>query len=171
MALYNNLHDYRFNDTDVDDIRGAAVYGTDDEKLGRIDDVIYDDASGELRYVVIDSGGWLTSKRFVVPALRVMMREEGDKDFYVNLSKDQVQRLPEYKDKDVDSDTQWADYEHRYEAAYDDGPVMHKKGSTHAITPERVEGSRSGGGDVHVQSPRRIAHDMPRFGAMSGRDP
>ena len=73
MALYSNLHDYRFNDTEIDDIRGAAVYGSDNEKVGEIADVIFDNANGELRYVVIDSGGWLSSERFIVPARRLMI--------------------------------------------------------------------------------------------------
>ena len=169
MALYSNLYDYRFNDTDIDDIRGASVYGVDDEKLGTIDDVIYDSQNGQLRYVVINSGGWLSTKRFIVPALRVMIREEGDKDFYINLTKKQVERLPEFKEKEIESETHWADYEHRYEAAWEEEPVLHKKDSTHAVTPERVEGANIDG-DVHVQTPRRIAHDMPKFGASSATD-
>ena len=39
--MYGTLRDYRFN-KDIDDIRGSAVYGPDDEKLGKIDDVIFD---------------------------------------------------------------------------------------------------------------------------------
>jgi sporulation protein YlmC with PRC-barrel domain len=169
MALYSNLRDYRFNDTELDDIRGAEVYGADDEKLGKIDDVIFDSASGELRYVVLDSGGWLSSKKFVVPARQLMIRDEQDKDFHVTLTKKQIERFPEYNEKSFESDAEFTDYEKRYKEAYSDGPVMHREGSTHAITPETVEGS--GGGDfTHHASPHRIAHDMPRFGATSSND-
>ena len=41
------------------DIRGAELYGAKDEKLGKIDDVIFDHTSGSLRYAVVDTGGWL----------------------------------------------------------------------------------------------------------------
>jgi len=116
MAIYSSLRDYRFNDTDIDDIRGAAVYGVDDEKLGKIDDVIFDNRNGELRYVVIDSGGWLTTKKFILPARQLMIREEADKDFYANITKDQVQKLPEYKEKAVESESDWTDYENRYKS-------------------------------------------------------
>ncbi len=169
MALYSNLRDYRFNDTELDDIRGAEVYGVDDEKLGKIEDVIFDSASGELRYVVLDSGGWLSSKKFVIPARQLMIRDEQDKDFHVSLTKKQIEKFPEYQEKSFESDAEFTDYEKRYKEAYSDGTVLHREGSTHAITPETVEGS--GGGDgMHHASPRRIAHDMPRFGATSGRD-
>jgi hypothetical protein len=169
MALYNNLHDYRFNDTDVDDIRGASVYGVNDEKLGKIDDVIFDDASGELRYAVVDSGGWLSSNKFLVPARQLMIREESDKDFHANLTKEQIEKLPRYDEKETKSETDWNDYEGRYEAAWGDGPVLHREGSTHILTPEVVPGA-GGGSGVSVASPRRIAHDMPRFGATSSSD-
>ena len=59
MPHYGILRDYRFDD--IEDVRGADVYGVNDEKLGTIDDVIFDHSSGEIRYVVIDTGGLLSS--------------------------------------------------------------------------------------------------------------
>lgn len=69
MTHYGTLRETRFQD--LDDIRGAEVYGVNDEKLGKIDDVIFDHSSGEIRYVVVDTGGWLSSKKFLVPANRI----------------------------------------------------------------------------------------------------
>ena len=168
MALYNNLHDYRFNDTDVDDIRGATLYGVNDEKLGKIDDVVFDEPSGELRYAVVDSGGWLSSNKFLVPARQLMIREEADKDFHANLTKEQIERLPKYEEKEK-SETEWKDYEDKYKSAWSDGPILHREGSTHILTPDTVPGAGSGS-QVHVASPKRIAHDMPKFGATSTSD-
>ena len=73
MAHYGILRDFRFANTDeaADDIRGSQVYGRGDEKLGKIDDVIFDHSSGNIRYLVIDTGGWLSSKKFLVPPDRV----------------------------------------------------------------------------------------------------
>ena len=168
MALYNNLHDYRFNDTEVDDIRGATLYGVDDEKLGKIDDVIFDEGNGELRYVVVDSGGWLSSKKFLVPARHLMIREEADKDFHANLTKDQIEKLPQYEEKEK-SEAEWSDYEGKYKTAWSDSPILHREGSTHILTPDAVPGAGSEN-QVHVASPKRIAHDMPKFGATSTSD-
>lgn len=47
--MYSTLRDHRFN-RDIDDIRGSAVYGRADEKLGKIDDVIFDSENGQIRY-------------------------------------------------------------------------------------------------------------------------
>ena len=80
MAHYGMLRDYRFG-SDVDDIRGASLYGINDEKLGKIDDVIFDHSSGTIRYAVVDSGGWLSSKKFLVPADRIRPDVKHDDDF------------------------------------------------------------------------------------------
>lgn len=171
MAIYGNLKDYRF-ENDAEDIRGADVYGVNDEKLGEIDDVIFDSNSGELKYVVIDTGGWLTSQRFIVPALQLSIREEGDEDYYINLTKEQVERFPEYNEETLNSDDQWTDYERRYEKSIEGGPVMHVRDSTRMITPEPSQVQSSGTVahtpvDPAAVTPRRIAKDRPRFGATS----
>ncbi len=41
MAQYGMLRDYRFTEA-AEDIRGSKLYGLNDEKLGKIDDVIFD---------------------------------------------------------------------------------------------------------------------------------
>lgn len=174
MAIYGNLKDYRF-DSEVEDIRGADVYGSNDEKLGEIEDVIFDSRSGELNYVVIDTGGWLSSQRFLVPARQIMIREEGDEDYRVNLTKEQIERFPEYNEEALGNEERWADYERRYHAAIEDGPVMHREDSTRMITPEpsAVEGTGSAAPsrvDPAAATPRRIGQDLPRFGATSQAD-
>src|SRR5450755_2222120 len=72
MARYGTLGDYRFSDTQEAalDIRGANVYGPKDQKLGEIADVVFDEATGAVIFAVVDTGGWLSSKRFVVPLRR-----------------------------------------------------------------------------------------------------
>ena len=49
-------------------LEGYDAYDSAGTKLGDIDGVIVDGDSMEPRYVVVDSGGWFSSKRFVVPA-------------------------------------------------------------------------------------------------------
>ena len=94
-AHYGMLRDYRFSD-DVDDIRGAALYGADDDKLGKIDDVIFDHATGTIQYAVVDTGGWLSSKKFLVPADRIRPYGKNDDDFSINATKKEIEALPKY---------------------------------------------------------------------------
>jgi sporulation protein YlmC with PRC-barrel domain len=170
MALHSNLRDYQFGN-DAEDIRGASVYGANGEKLGEIDDVIFDTRTGDVRYVVVDTGGWLTTVKFVVPARQLMTREEEDNNFRVNLTKEQVQRLPEYNEEDLQSEDRWSNYESRYEAAWVEDPVLHRAGSTHTVTPDPDEEPPAPSGiEFKNATPRRIAHDLPRFGATSNTE-
>jgi hypothetical protein len=63
------------------------VYGPGDEKLGKIDDVIFDSDDGHIRYVVVDTGGWLSSRRFLVPPDELQPSTVHEKGFNVNMTK------------------------------------------------------------------------------------
>lgn len=140
MPHYGLLRDYRFEDLGTDDdIRGWNVYGRNDEKLGEVDDVIFDHESGAIRYVVVDTGGWFSGKKFLVPPHRLHASASHEKHFAVNLDKQQIQSLPEYKESDLESKTQWQAYEKRHDAAWHAGPVQHREGSDHDVTPRPEE--------------------------------
>ena len=134
MANYGMLRNYRFTD-DKEDIRGSKLYGLNDEKLGKIDDVIFDHSSGLIRYVVVDTGGWLSTKKFIVPADRLQASAKHDDDFTVNLTKEQVEQFPSYSETDLESDEQWSDYEGRYRSKWVADPVLHRVGTDRDITP------------------------------------
>jgi len=116
MAHYGTLRDYHFVDNEsADDIRGGSkVYGLHNEKLGKIDDVIFDHSTGQIRYVVVDTGGWLSSKKFIVPSHRLQPSAEHEDDFRVDLSKEQIETFPPYNESDVESEEKWGEYENRY---------------------------------------------------------
>ncbi|HZP18437.1 MAG TPA: PRC-barrel domain-containing protein [Terriglobales bacterium] len=140
MAHYGTLRDYRFSDQETeDDIRGAKVYGRDDEKIGKIDDVIFDHSTGAVRYVVVDAGGWLSSKKFIVPPDWLHASPKHEDDFEIAVTKEQIQSFPPYNESDVESEDRWKAYEERYKAAWHDGPVQHRKGSDRDITPTPEE--------------------------------
>jgi len=134
MAKHGMLRDFRFTDA-TEDIRGSKLYGLNDEKLGKIDDVIFDYFTGLIGYVVVDTGGWLTSKKFIVPADRLRLSAEHEDDFAVDLNKQQVESFPPYNELDLESDEQWADYEGRYRAKWEANPVMHRAETDRNITP------------------------------------
>jgi sporulation protein YlmC with PRC-barrel domain len=96
MAHYGTLKDTRVTDS-ADDIRGSHLYGLNDEKLGKIDDVIFDHSTGNIRYVVVDTGGWLSTKKFLVPAEGVRSSTKHEKDFEASLDTRQFESFPPYK--------------------------------------------------------------------------
>ncbi len=105
MPHYGTLRETRF-EQDADDIRGAEVYGVNDEKLGKIDDVIFDHASGDIRYVVVETGGLFSKKSFLVPANRVSPYGNHEDKFYAELDKERIQMLPEYDENALKSESQ-----------------------------------------------------------------
>jgi sporulation protein YlmC with PRC-barrel domain len=170
MAHYGLLREYRFSD-EVDDIRGATLYGTDDEKIGKIDDVIFDHSSGTIQYAVVDAGGWLSTKKFLVPADRIRSYGAQGKDFSIDMTKDAVRSLPEYDEKAVENDKEWDKYNARYREAVETGPVMHKEGSTHILTPEPEDlpAGTGSGVDDRGYGPKRIADVFPEAAANPGK--
>jgi PRC-barrel domain len=161
MAHLGTLRTFRFND-DVDDIRGADIYGRNDEKLGEINDVIFDHDTGQIQYAVVDAGGWMSNKKFIVPADRIRERAGHDDDFSVDLTQDQIRDFPEYNDSSVEDRDQFRNYESNYRAKWDEGPVLHKEGSVNIITPEPDEMPPATGstGNMDV-TPTRIAGKFP----------
>jgi hypothetical protein len=141
MAHLGILGEYRFSESEEAgaDIRGASVYGLNDEKLGKIDDVIFDHASADIRYVVIDTGGWLSSRKFVVPSDRLRMSARHDDEFEVDLDKAHVEKFPPYNEEDIESSRRWADYEGRYRSRWASGPVMHREATDRNITPTAAQ--------------------------------
>lgn len=115
--MYSTLRDYRFN-KDIDDIRGSTVYGPDDEKLGKIDDVIFDSDNGQIRYLVIDTGGWLHSRRFLVPPNEVRPSAVHDRDFEVGLTKSQIERFPALDEKVLEDKEKFQHYETAYRSSW-----------------------------------------------------
>jgi hypothetical protein len=150
MARYGTLGDYRFSDTQEAalDIRGANVYGPKDQKLGEIADVVFDEATGAVIFAVVDTGGWLSSKRFVVPPSEIRPSLQHAEDFLVDLTKEQVESFPAYDGKDLTSEEQWADYEQRYRSKWVESPVMHREGTDRNITPTTMQQVGAGSGTI-----------------------
>ena len=94
MPHYGILRDHKMED--VDDLRGADVYGVNDEKLGSIGDVIFDHSSGDIRYIVLKTGGLLSRKKVMVPASRVEPYGNHDDKFYAELDKERARGRTTY---------------------------------------------------------------------------
>lgn len=154
MAHYGTLGDYRFSDTKeaASDIRGAKVYGPSDEHLGKIDDVVFDRVSGAVVYVVIDTGGWLSSNKFVVPPREIRPSVQHEQDFLVNLTKEQIERLPAYDGKALTSKEKWDEYERSYRSKWEENPIMHRTATDRNITPTTKQQVHSGSGAIPAVS-------------------
>ena len=71
------------------------VRGHDDSKLGDVDGFIVDADSGRVYYTVVDSGGWFTSRRLLLPVGHATV-DRAERALRVDVSKDALSRYPEF---------------------------------------------------------------------------
>lgn len=134
MAHYGTLKANPVGET-AEDIRGSHLYGVNDEKLGKIDNVIFDHSTGDIHYIVVDTGGWLSSKKFIVPAQGLRASTKHENDFQASLTKTQIESFPPYNESDLESESKWQGYESRYRAKWVTNPVMHRAETDRNLTP------------------------------------
>jgi sporulation protein YlmC with PRC-barrel domain len=92
------------------DLMKVAVYNTENEKLGKIEDLVIDSSSGKIRYGVLSFGGFLGmgEKLFAVPWASLQMAPKSTassagtvrEDYYVlDVSKDALKNAPGFDKK------------------------------------------------------------------------
>jgi sporulation protein YlmC with PRC-barrel domain len=85
-----------------DQVEGTAVYDEAGEKLGSIDDLMIDKRSGQVRYAVLEFGGFLGigSDRYPVPwnMLKYDTRLDG---YVVPLDKARLENAPRYPTQEL----------------------------------------------------------------------
>ncbi len=177
MPHYGTLRETKLQQ-DPDDLRGAEVYGVNDEELGKVDDVIFDHSSGEIRYVVVETGGLFTKKSFLVPANRIFPYGNHDDKFYAELDKERIQMLPEYDENALKSESNWSAYEKHYENQWKDGALMYNTSTGRMVTPSPEEipraqtGSERAGRNVREITdftPERLGREDDPLGIGNSR--
>jgi len=84
---------------DIDDsainFDGLDVRGADGHKLGDLDGFIVDSTAGRVYYAVVDSGGWFTSRRFLLPIGHAQL-DADRRAMNVDVTRDALKRYPEF---------------------------------------------------------------------------
>jgi uncharacterized protein (TIGR02271 family) len=89
---------------DEGNVKDMDLYAAD-EKIGSIDDIMVDD-NGQIRYFLISTGGWILGKKVLLPIGRARIDYNQKRVYAQNLSKSQVEALPELTEDMV------VDYDH-----------------------------------------------------------
>lgn len=164
MTHFGSLGTQRVSD-DVRDIRGAIVRGSDGTKFGTIVDVVFDHDTMEIRYLVVDSGGWLGTGSFLLPADRVSADEKHDDGLTTDVTREEIETSPQYDGKTLSSGDEWEKYEREFKQYWEEGPVMHMKDSDRIVTPPEgpvlAEAESSGPGSLESSSPLDVARLFP----------
>lgn len=100
-----------------DKVEGTTVYNNAGDKLGSIDDLMIDKRSGQVRYAVLEFGGFLGMGTDRYPLPWNMLKYDTAKDGYVvPLDKTKIEGAPRYAHTDVPAYT--TDYGKRVNSYY-----------------------------------------------------
>jgi PRC-barrel domain protein len=116
MSHYATLNEYRF-DADAEDIRGAKLYGEGGQELGRIRDVVFDHATGNIEYLVVEYG---RDRRVLLPTNLVFRTVMDEDSFSSELTSDDLDHFPTFDEKLLKNDQQWRDYEKLHRSTLED---------------------------------------------------
>jgi sporulation protein YlmC with PRC-barrel domain len=97
-------------------VEGTKVYNPAGEKLGSIDDLMIDQHSGQVRYAVLEFGGFLGmgTDRYPIP-WSMLKYDAGKSGYIVPLDKARLEKAPKYTDERVPTyDTEYGERVNSY---------------------------------------------------------
>jgi hypothetical protein len=80
------------------DLQGYSLRATDGD-IGTVKDFYFDDARWTVRYLIVDTGGWLASREVLVSPISIGKPDHDDKVLPVSITREQVKASP-----DIDTD-------------------------------------------------------------------
>ena len=83
-------------------IQGFHV-GATDGPIGHLDDFIVDEATWQIRYVVIDTSNWLGGKWVAVSPASIVAIDWANQSVTMNLTRDEIKRSPTMDEANVPS--------------------------------------------------------------------
>src|SRR5207248_4815602 len=79
---------------------GASVTTPTGEKLGHVGGFVVDTNSGQPSYLVVDAGGWFTSKYFLLPMRNAQINPDS---VIADVTRDDVKEMPGFDKSEFDS--------------------------------------------------------------------
>ncbi len=77
------------------EVKGYRIHASDGE-IGHVADFLMDDETWSIRYLVVDTGGWLPGKQVLIAPLWAREVSWDEQAVTVDLTRDQVKEAPEY---------------------------------------------------------------------------
>jgi hypothetical protein len=78
----------------TNDLQGHRIHATDGD-IGHVDQFYFDDEAWAVRYLVIDTGNWLTGKRVLISPIAISGIDGDAKTFNAGLTKEQIKNSPD----------------------------------------------------------------------------
>jgi len=99
------------------ELHGVKIRALDGE-IGRIDEILFDDVSWTLRYLIVATGSWLFDRKVLISPVSIGQLDWDERTLNVNLTCDQIKDSPDV-DTDKPVSRQWeSDYLKYYALPY-----------------------------------------------------
>jgi len=120
----------------LNDLENCAITATDGE-IGNVKDFYFDDDAWVVRYLVVDTGTWLTSRKVLISPIAVTKPDWPARTLPVSISKEQVRNSPDFdSDKPVSRQNEEQYFGYYGYPTYWDGAGMWGEGMyPYAMTP------------------------------------
>jgi sporulation protein YlmC with PRC-barrel domain len=82
----------------MSDLEGYAI-GATNGPIGHVKDVYFDDEAWVVRYLIVDTGSWLSSRKVLISPIAIGQSSGADKTLSVSITREQVKNSP-----DIDTD-------------------------------------------------------------------
>jgi len=148
--------------TNITFLKGLAIHATDGE-LGTVDEFYFDDETWAIRYLTVETGGWLGGRQVLISPFSILHTDWPAKRLDVALTKKQVQNSPDINTHQPVSRQHEAEYNLYYGYPYYwGGPYMwgpaYYPGDwaipTTASTELMPDATRGESSDSHLRTPR-----------------
>ena len=144
----------------VSDLKGCSI-GATDGAIGEIDEVYFDDQYWTIRYLVVDTSGWLAGRRVLISPRAVRGVDLPNKTIAVTLSREQVESGPSVDaDRPVDRRyemeySRYYGYPYYWTGPYRWGATPYP-GEAAIAMPEVASAMPPTGGDPSLRSTRNV---------------
>ncbi|MCS6096884.1 PRC-barrel domain-containing protein [Shewanella baltica] len=78
----------------LDDLKNLAIHASDGD-IGQTRDFYFDDKHWVIRYLVVETGSWLFSKKILLSPISIKELDQEDKTLSVSISREQVKNSPD----------------------------------------------------------------------------
>jgi len=78
----------------IQDMIGFSIHGTDGD-MGKVHEFYFDDASWTIRYLVAETGNWLSGRKVLISLVALGKPDLASARFSVNLTRDQIRNSPD----------------------------------------------------------------------------
>jgi len=82
----------------MSDLEGYVI-GATDGPIGHVEDVYFDDEAWVVRYLIVDTGSWLSSRKVLISPIAIEQSNSADRVLPVSITREQVKHSP-----DIDTD-------------------------------------------------------------------